>query len=89
MIDSLSSASALYFQIEWVSDTEYNTYTFVYDDLRDNPMGSEIVVYKTVMKKEGKEWDATTSFFGYAKIFDPDIVSRGIDVTTWRRAVKT
>ena len=90
MIDSLSSASALYFVIEYVSDTEYNTYTFLNYDMISNSIGTEIEVYKTIMRKDGKEWGAPTSFFGYAKVNDPDIkgVSRGIDVTSWRYALK-
>ena len=91
MIDSLSSAQALYFVITEISDTEYHTFTFTYRDATDNPVGTEIVVYKTIMVKgDDKKWSAPTSYYGYAKVNDPgDKVDKAIDVTSWRYVHKS
>lgn len=83
MIDSVSAAEKLYFIVSEVSDTEYNIFTLVAEDL-DGSIGSEIEVYKTVATKgTDNKWKTTVSYHGYAKIVSPGTVSKAIDVTTW------
>lgn len=85
MVDSTEGAERLYFVLAWVSDTEYHCYTMRYHDLTSKVVGSEIEVYKTVMTEDDKGvWSSPKSYYGHAKINDPEVVSRGIDVTTWR-----
>ncbi len=85
MIDSSDSSQRLYFVMEMVSETEYNAYTMRYADVTGKALGTEIEVYKTVMVMDGEGvWDDTQSYIGYAKVNSPSIVSRAIDVTTWR-----
>jgi hypothetical protein len=86
MIDRTSNAEKLYFVVSEVSDTEYNIFTLVANDLKGS-IGSEIEVYKTVVVKgTDNKWKATVSYHGYAKIVSPGKVSRAIDVSTWRGA---
>ena len=85
MIDGVDGADRLYFVITKVSDTEYHTFTFLYDDMTDNSIGTEIIAYRTVMRKgDDGEWYASYSHRGVAKVNDPGVVSRGIDVSSWR-----
>ena len=84
MIDSVSEADHLYFVITKISDTEYHTFTFRYADMTNYPVGTEIETYKTVMLKTDGVWEAKYSYYGVAKINAPRVVSRGIDVTSWR-----
>jgi hypothetical protein len=85
MIDGVYESDRLYFVLEKVSDTKYLAYTMRYYDIRDHSIGTEIEVYMTVLE-EGSNgvWTATQSYQGYARVNDPSIVSRAIDVTTWR-----
>ena len=70
MVDG-TYAHNLLFQIEYVSETEYITYTYYYSDVKSNAVGVEIEVYKTVMKKgDNKKWDAPVSYKGVAKVMD-------------------
>ena len=85
MIDGVSESEKLYFVVEWVSDTEYNAYTLIANQL-DGAIGSEIPVYKTVLVEHDGVWTADKSYFGYATIISPEQVSRAIDVTTWRES---
>ncbi len=79
-----SETEKLYFVITKISDTEYHAFTFTASD-RLLPIGTDIAVYKTIMRKDGKGvWAATSSYKGYAKVNAPGIVSRAIDVSTWR-----
>lgn len=83
MIDGVAASEKLYFVISEVSDTEYNIFTLVANDLKGS-IGSEIEVYKTVaVKGTDSKWKATVSYHGYAQIISPGKVSRAIDVTTW------
>lgn len=85
MIDSSENADRLHFVISKASDTEYHAFTFSYYDMRNGAIGSEIQVYKTILEKGANgRWTAPRSFIGVAKIFDPGIVSKSIDYTTWR-----
>lgn len=91
MIDKTSSYSLL-FQIEYVSDNEYITYTYVAGDLSTFPIGDEIQAYKTVMQCTYSEedglikWRAPVSYYGKAKVANSKISSsiRSIDSSTWR-----
>lgn len=83
MIDGVSEAEKLYFVTTKISDTEYHTFTFRYADIRDNPVGTEIEAYKTIMVKEDK-WVAKISYYGAVKVNAPGVVSKGIDVNSWR-----
>lgn len=85
LLDAAEGAEFLYFVITEISDTEYHAFTFVEDAL-SGPYGSEIEVYKTVMVcGDNGIWTAPNSYKGYAKINEPVVVSRGIDVTSWRQ----
>lgn len=85
LLDAAEGAESLYFVITEISDTEYHAFTFVEDAL-GGPYGSEIEVYKTVMVcGDNGIWTAPNSYKGYAKINEPVVVSRGIDVTSWRQ----
>ena len=84
MVDSVSEAERLYFVITKISDTEYHTFTMKYDDITDNPIGTQIVAYLTSMKKDDTgEWSAAYSHKVLVKVNDPGVVSRAIDVTDW------
>ena len=57
----------LYYCIEKVTDTLYNTYTFTYNDVKAaSGSPTKIIVYKTLLVKTDI-WRATQTFFGYAK----------------------
>ena len=85
LLDAAEGAEFLYFVVTKISDTEYHAFTFVEDAL-GGPYGSEIEVYKTVMVcGDNGIWTAPNSYKGYAKINEPVVVSRGIDVTSWRQ----
>lgn len=85
MIDNISSSNRLYFIVEMVSETVYNVYTMRMYDIDYNAVGVEIEVYKSLMVRNEKGvWAPTYSYQGYARINDPSVVSRAVDVTTWR-----
>jgi hypothetical protein len=83
MIDGVSEAEKLYFVTTKISDTEYHTFTMRYADITGNPVGTEIEAYKTIMVKEDK-WVAKTSYYGAIKVNAPGVVSRAVDVNSWR-----
>ena len=84
MIDGTYAANLL-FAIEYVSDYEYNTYTFRAADAKDNPKGTAIEVYKTVMVSEDKKaWTAPYSYKGVANTtVDPRGSLSAINPLTW------
>lgn len=85
LLDAAEGAEFLYFVITEISDTEYHAFTFVEDAL-GGPYGSEIEAYKTIIVcGDNGIWTAPNSYKGYAKINEPVVVSRGIDVTSWRQ----
>lgn len=84
MIDSTTTADRLYFVVTEISDTEYHAFTLKYADITNNPLGTRVAVYKTVMLKENGVWEAKFSYYGTAEVNDPGVVSRAIDVTTWK-----
>ena len=85
MIDG-TNASKLLFQIEYISDTSYFTYTYRSVDAKDNPLGTEIEVYKTLMSKTGTNpWTAVYSYIGTAKTMRvPNYSFNAIDSSTWK-----
>lgn len=83
MIDSVSEAERLYFVITEISDTEYHAFTMTYDDITDNPVGTKIVAYLTVLKETDGEWAAAYSRRVLAEVNSPGVVSRAIGVTSW------
>lgn len=86
MVDSSTATEELYFVISKVSDTEYHAFTLRYNDLRNGEVGSEIMVYKTILEKGQDDiWRAPRSYAGYATIFSPGIVSKSIHYLTWRQ----
>ena len=82
MLLNTSDVNALMYVVEYVTDTEFNAYTFVDAEADSDNVGQYIQVYKTVIKKNTK-WEATLSYEGRAKVFRPGVVSYSIDVTTW------
>ena len=86
MLLNTSDVNALMFVVEYVSDTEFNAYTFVDKEANSDSVGQYIQVYKTVIKKNTK-WESTLSYEGRAKVFRPGIVSYSIDVKTWEHYV--
>ncbi len=82
MLINTSDVDALMFVVEYVTDTEYNAYTFLNSEIKSENVGKYIEVYKTVIEK-GDRWVATTSFKGKAMVFDPAITSYSIQVNTW------
>lgn len=85
MIDGVSEADKLYFVITKISDSEYHAFTMRYADITNNSVGTEIEAYKTVMlKDDAGEWAAKISYYGAIKVNAPGIVSRGVDVDSWR-----
>lgn len=80
-----TAAYNLLFQIEYVSDTEYITYTFLAADASTYPVGGEIEVYKTIMAQgEDGVWVAPTSYKGVASVKPSNNSVRAIDSSTWR-----
>lgn len=86
MLDN-TDAERLLFQIEYVSDSEYVTYTYSRDTIATYQIGDRIPIYKTIMKSETKNnkmvWSATSSYVGTAVIVSVSGGYRGIDSTTW------
>ena len=85
MIDGVSEAERLYFVITEISDTEYHAFTMNYSDIDDNPVGTKIVAYLTVIKKDADdgEWKPAYSHRVLVKVNAPGVVSKAIDVTSW------
>ena len=85
MVDGVSEAERLYFVITEISDTEYHAFTMNYSDIEDNPVGTKIVAYLTVIKKDADdgEWKTAYSHRVLVKVNDPGVVSKAIDVTSW------
>ena len=85
-----TSAYGLLFQIEYVSDTEYITYTYIVGDVKNKPIGTEIDVYKTVMTTNEKGvWNAPTSYYGKAPIVSvrtSNSTVRAINSKAWTNA---
>ena len=84
MIDGTYSANLL-IVIEYVSDYAYNTYTFRAADAKNNPRGTAIEVYKTLMVSEDKKaWTAPYSYKGVANTtVDPRGSLSAINPLTW------
>ena len=82
MLLNTSDVNKLMYVVEYVSDTEFIAYTFSQNDLTSINVGQYIQVYKTVIKYSNK-WEATLSYEGRAKVFEPGIVSYSIEVKTW------
>ena len=82
MLLNTSDVNALMFVVEYVSDTEFNAYTFIEREASSSNVGNYIQVYKTIIVKEST-WKAMLSYEGRAKVFRPGVVSYSIDVTTW------
>lgn len=81
--DFSTETEKLYFVITKVSDTEYDAYTLLANDIM-LPIGTYVPVYKTLMtKNEQGVWAAAVSYIGYAQVNSPGIVGRAIDVSTW------
>ena len=81
-----TSAHALLFQVEYVSDTEYLVYTYVNGDAYTYGIGDEIEVYKTVVSKDSGKWVATLSYKGKAKVMRFSTQNKNIrviDSETW------
>lgn len=88
ILTSQTNAENVQFCITRISATEYHTYTFSQNLLNATAYGNQIEVYKTVMvKDEDGIWSAPKSFKGVALAFDPGIVSRSIDISTWVRSL--
>ncbi len=89
MIDG-TYAYGLLFQIEYVSETEYITYTYVGSDVKLAKLESEIVVYKTIMRKgDNKKWTAPVSYYGKAPVVSvktQNATLRAIDSSRWHDA---
>lgn len=83
MIDELVSANQLLFQIEYVSDTEYVTYTYRAEDIDNATVGDVIPVFRTIMTKENGVWDASKSYEGGAAVCNPSEVGLAIDSSTY------
>ena len=86
MLLNTSDVEALAFVVQYSTATEFIAYTFVKNEADRDNIGNYITVYKTVIEKKSTRWEATTSYKGEAKVFDPGIVESSIDVTTWRYA---
>lgn len=88
MMTSSSDVEKLMFCVQYVTDTEYHTYTFADTYVKRENVGLEIQVYKTVMEKQNNKWVATKSYAGKAKVAVVYSSSGGqlisIDVTTWK-----
>ena len=82
MLLNTSDVNALMYAVEYVSDTEFNAYTFIESELDSDNVGSYIQVYKTTIVNDGG-WKATLSYEGRAKVCRPGVVSYSVDVTTW------
>ena len=81
-----TSAHALLFQVEYVSDTEYLVYTYVNGDAYTYGIGDEIEVYKTVISKDSGKWVATLSYKGKAEVMRFSTQNKNIrviDSETW------
>ena len=85
MIDG-TGAYDLLFQIEYVDENTYITYTYVHGDILTVPLGDRIYAYKTTMSRGNNGvWTAPTSFYGSAVVMRSPISSsiRGLDSSTW------
>ena len=88
MIDGTDSY-ALLFQIEYVSDTEYNLYTYA-RTIKALSVGSSIEVFLTIVSSNSAGvWDATASYLGTATVINPSKVTRAIDSATFKKTVTT
>ena len=88
MLVNTSDVDALAFVVQYSTATEFIAYTFCENDANGDNLGDYIEVYKTVIEKKNTKWEATLSYKGEAKVFDPGIVSYSIDVTTWKSATQ-
>ena len=68
MLLNTSDVDELGFVVQYVTDTEYHTYTFASSTVYAANVGKTITVYKTIMVYDGTTWDATTSYEGSAQI---------------------
>ena len=86
-----SDVEGLMFCVEYVTDNEYNAYTFSGKLVGSQNIGVSIDVYKTVITKTGDTWVATISFIGKAQIStvytssSEQVIS--INVKTWKNAM--
>ena len=87
MIDG-TGAYALLFQIEFVSETEYNVYTYKQEDTEDYKIGENIEVYFTKVSKVNGKWDGVKTEIGVAKLCETNNkkVPRAVDTSTWVKA---
>ena len=87
MIDG-TGAYALLFQIEFVSETEYNVYTYKQEDTEDYKIGENIEVYFTKVSKINGKWDGVKTEIGVAKLCETNNkkVPRAVDTSTWVKA---
>ena len=83
MLDS-SDVENLMFAVEYVSDTEYNAYTFSGNDADYDTLDQYITVYKTqIIKGENNKWVAERSFMGKAQVFRAHSDGISVNVKTW------
>lgn len=92
ILDPKNDTQGLYYCLEKVSDTEYYAYTFSTNELLNvGGLDMEMVVYRTTLLKTD-EWEATTSYMGYAKAkslnnlgasADPNTIPYSVDMSTW------
>ena len=72
MIDG-SDAFSLLFQIEYVSDSEYNLYTYSAPLIKSTNINSTIEVFLTILKIDDYDsWQAVKSYVGTAVVIKPN-----------------
>ena len=70
--------------VEYVSDTEYNAYTFSGNNADYDSVDEYITVYKTQMVKgENNKWTSVRSFQGKAQVGRMHSGGLSINVKTW------
>lgn len=84
MIDN-TDAFSLLFQVEYVSNSEYNLYTYSAPLIRSAAIGERIEVFETVAKVNSEGvWQAVKSYVGTAVVIDAGGgVPRAIDSSTF------
>ena len=84
MLLGSSDVENLMFAVEYVSDTEYNAYTFSGNDADYDNVDEYITVYKTqIVKGENNKWTSVRSFQGKAQVGRMHSGGLSINVKTW------
>ncbi len=81
-----TGAHALLFQIEYVDEDTYITYTYTHGDVVTAAVGNRVYAYRTVMARgQNGVWTALNSVHGSAIVISATSSLRGLDSSTWEK----